>query len=104
MRELLDAMFTGAAPLHVAADGGVDNGLTWLSQRPTGLLPGAFNPAHAGHFALAQVAAGMLGLPVHFELSIANVDKPQLFAGEVQRRLRQFAGRGALWLTRAPRF
>ncbi|MFO0866240.1 MAG: hypothetical protein U0744_16595 [Gemmataceae bacterium] len=68
------------------------------------LLPGSFNPLHEGHLGLAHVAASLLGKPVAFELSIANVDKPSLADAEVERRLAQFVGVAEIWLTRAPRF
>ncbi len=68
------------------------------------LLPGSFNPLHAGHRELAAAARRLLGQPVAFELSITNVDKASLGAEEVRRRLAQFAGAGDVWLTRAPTF
>lgn len=71
---------------------------------PAALLPGSFNPCHDGHLGLAQVAAEILGVAVHFELSVLNVDKPALAVAEVRRRLAQFAGRGTVELTRAPTF
>jgi nicotinic acid mononucleotide adenylyltransferase len=71
---------------------------------PTILLPGSFNPLHAAHCKLAEVASGLLGNPAAFELSIANVDKPPLDRDEIERRLRQFVGRAPVWLTRAPTF
>jgi hypothetical protein len=72
--------------------------------RPAVLLPGSFNPLHRGHTTLAAAAAERLGSPVAFELSIANVDKPELSADEVHRRLQQFHGRGAVYVSRAPTF
>ncbi len=71
---------------------------------PRLLVPGAFNPVHAGHWGLAEVAARLVGVPAAFELSIANVDKPPLSEDEVRRRLGQFGGRAPVWLTRAPTF
>ncbi len=46
----------------------------------------------------------MTDLPVAFEISIANVDKPDVGAEEARHRLGQFAGHAPVWLTRAPRF
>ena len=72
--------------------------------RPLALLPGSFNPLHHGHTTLAAVAAARFGVPVHFELSIANVDKPELAVEEVRRRAAQFERTGPVWVTRAPTF
>jgi hypothetical protein len=71
---------------------------------PVALLPGSFNPVHAGHWGLAAAASRYLGVPVDFELSIHNVDKPALPAYIALQRTEQFAARGTVWLTRAPRF
>jgi hypothetical protein len=45
-----------------------------------------------------------MGARASFELSITNVDKPPLTAGEIRRRLAQFSGHVDVWLTRAPTF
>ena len=71
---------------------------------PLALLPGSFNPLHHGHVELARAAAIRLGVPVGFELSVRNVDKPDLDAAEVDRRTAQFAGVGTVWVTRAATF
>jgi hypothetical protein len=71
--------------------------------KPTLLFPGAFNPLHAGHKRMAQLASERLGTPVTYEISIVNVDKPTLDFVEIADRLGQFAGRQVL-LTRAATF
>jgi nicotinamide mononucleotide (NMN) deamidase PncC len=86
--------------LHVAVDGRMSGG----ASPPAVLVPGAFNPLHHGHLALAETAERLAGAPTAFELSIANVDKPPLALDEVRRRISQFAWRVPLWLTRAPTF
>lgn len=68
------------------------------------LLPGSFNPLHEGHCGMAAVASQLLGRPVAFELSVANVEKPPLTETEVRRRLIHFTWRAPVWLTHAPTF
>src|SRR4051812_27887554 len=72
--------------------------------RPAVLLPGSFNPLHHGHTTLADIAAGRLDAPVAFELSVANVDKPDLPAEALSRRLDQFHSRHPVYISRAPTF
>jgi hypothetical protein len=72
--------------------------------RPPALLPGSFDPLHHGHTGLAAAAAARLGVAVHFELSVANADKPELPRGEVERRVAQFAAVAPVWVTRAATF
>jgi hypothetical protein len=98
---LLEAFSRGEIPrLCVERDGRHAS----ASAAPPMLLPGAFNPLHRGHLELAAVAGRLLGLPVAFELSVANVDKPTLPLEEVRRRLTQFTWQGSVWLTQAPTF
>ncbi|MGQ9575574.1 MAG: hypothetical protein ACUVUC_09665 [Thermoguttaceae bacterium] len=68
------------------------------------VFPGAFNPIHAGHRHMAQIAQERLGLPVEFEISIFNVDKPPLDFLELRRRTGQFGPQETVWLTRAATF
>ncbi|HVW36880.1 MAG TPA: hypothetical protein VHB99_06230, partial [Pirellulales bacterium] len=62
------------------------------------------NPLHDGHRRMAQVAAERLQLPVEFEISILNVDKPPLDFLEMQRRAEQFGVNEKLWFTTAATF
>jgi nicotinamide mononucleotide (NMN) deamidase PncC len=66
------------------------------------LLPGAFNPLHAGHREMLAIAEEMTGRTGAYELSVANVDKPFLDYREIERRLSQFDR--PVWLTRLPTF
>ena len=81
-----------------------DGQLVRSAHVPAAVLPGSFNPRHGGHLGLARVAAEILGTPIHFELSVQNVDKPALTIAEIRRRLAQFAGEATVELTRAPTF
>ena len=54
---------------------------------PLLLYPGSFNPLHVGHIRLLRAAEQISGRSGALELSIENVDKPALDAGEIERRL-----------------
>ena len=69
-----------------------------------GVLSGSFNPLHRGHTRLDNAASAILGVPVAYEISITNVDKPPLELGEVRERVAQFAGRSEVVVTRATVF
>lgn len=69
-----------------------------------GIIPGSFNPRHGGHDELANAASDLLGLPIVYELSVTNVDKPELELSEVRSRLDQFRGHASVIATRAPVF
>lgn len=87
---------TDAVRLGVPAD--------WTGPAPPAIFPGAFNPLHAGHQRMAELAEKILGVPVEFEISIVNVDKPPLDYAELRRRVAQFSLEESVWLTRAPTF
>jgi hypothetical protein len=71
---------------------------------PLVLLPGSFDPVHAGHVLLARVAEELRRQPLAYEISVTNVDKPPLTGETVRRRLAQFAWKSPVELTRAPTF
>jgi hypothetical protein len=71
---------------------------------PAAILPGSFNPVHEGHWGLAATAERLIGSQVAFELSVTNVDKPELNEQEVRRRLAGLLNHGPVVLTRAATF
>jgi hypothetical protein len=81
-----------------------DGRLLMDAAKPAAILCGSFNPLHAGHLRLAEIASQMLGTPVAFEMTLHNADKPALAIEEAERRARQFIGQYPLWLTAAPTF
>ena len=117
-RSLLDADEHFEETAVAAADaidrllaGGIDrvtaqmDGRMMLSApRPAVLLPGSFNPIHAGHVSLARVAEELRQQPLAYEISVTNVDKPPLTGETVRHRLTQFAWKVPVELTRAPTF
>jgi hypothetical protein len=67
------------------------------------MLPGSFNPVHCGHFGMLKSAEALTGLRGVFELSAANVDKPDIPEEEILRRAGEIRDIPVA-LTRAPRF
>lgn len=69
------------------------------------LIPGSFNPLHQGHIGMMKSGSKVLkDSHVLFELSISNVDKPDLDKKELMRRIRQFQGFSGIIITRSPMF
>ncbi len=97
----LEALSTGhVGHIIVRADGGQSADEVFQGV----ILSGSFNPLHMGHTRLANAASNILNAPTIYELSISNVDKPDLGLSEVRRRLAQFAGRADTLVTRVPVF
>lgn len=71
---------------------------------PLVLMPGSFNPMHAGHLRLAAIAEEVRRQPLAFEISVTNVDKPPLASRTIRDRLTQFTWKAPVELTRAPTF
>jgi len=81
-----------------------DGRMMLSAPQPVVLFPGSFNPMHEGHVLLARVAEELRQLPLAFEISVTNVDKPPLAGETVRHRLAQFAWKSPVELTRAPTF
>jgi nicotinic acid mononucleotide adenylyltransferase len=74
------------------------------------VFPGSFDPCHRNHLFMAKMASEKLGEPVHFEISLANVDKPPIDFISLNQRLdslRIYKNEnfmGGICLTNAPLF
>jgi len=98
---LLDRLHEGAvAAVTVAPDGGLREG----APRGRVVLSGSFDPLHEGHERLVAAGAAILGRPSAFEISVVNVEKPPLPAGELAERLGQFRDRHTVIVSRAVTF
>ena len=99
--DAIDQLLAGAVNRVTAQP---DGQMVLSAPRPLVLLPGSFNPVHAGHVLLARVAEELRQQPLAFEISVTNVDKPPLAGKTVRNRLAQFAWKSPVELTRAPSF
>ena len=74
------------------------------------VFPGSFDPCHRNHIFMAKQASNKLCEPVHFEISLTNVDKPPIDFISLNQRLDSLKGyedenfMGSICLTNAPLF
>lgn len=66
------------------------------AERVVGLLPGAFNPPHDGHFTPRTRAERMIGGRVAFQLTIDTPHKPRLSPADVLQRAAMLRGHDLL--------
>ncbi|XOV88636.1 MAG: hypothetical protein ACFHX7_01860 [Pseudomonadota bacterium] len=72
--------------------------------KPRLLFPGAFNPLHEGHRAMAEVAAEITGTSPLLEISTFNVDKPPLDFMDMRAREEGLHHAFEFTFTNAPTF
>jgi nicotinamide mononucleotide (NMN) deamidase PncC len=99
--DTIDALLAGSVNRVTALP---DGQLVLAAAPPALVMPGSFNPVHDGHIRLARTASDIRQHPMTFEMSVTNVDKPPLTGEVVRHRLRQFAWKSPVELTRAPTF
>lgn len=68
------------------------------------VLPGAFNPLHAGHQKLLATARELTGRTGYFELALTNADKGDLARPDVVERVKQVAQVAPVIITTAALF
>lgn len=74
------------------------------------VFPGSFDPCHKNHVFMAMCASKEYNAPVHFEISLTNVDKPPIDFISLSQRLdslrkyKDKAFMGGVCLTNAPLF
>ncbi|AKB78649.1 Cytidylyltransferase [Methanosarcina horonobensis HB-1 = JCM 15518] len=74
------------------------------------VFPGSFDPCHRNHVFMAKLAFEKFGEPIHFEISLTNVDKPPIDIISLNQRLdslRRYKDEnfmGSICLTNAPLF
>jgi len=74
------------------------------------VFSGSFDPCHKNHVFMASCASKKYNAPVHFEISLTNVDKPPIDFISLNQRLdslRKYKGEafmGGIYLTNAPLF
>lgn len=67
------------------------------------LLPGSFNPMHAGHTEMLAIAETTTGLTGAFEIAVKNADKPSLDFLTMEERVSGIEDY-PVWLTNTPTF
>ena len=72
--------------------------------KPRAIIPGSFNPLHKGHIELYNFSKKLFDRDVFFEMSISNVDKPNLLEKELNLRVEQFKNNYPLLITNASKF
>jgi len=68
------------------------------------ILSGSFNPVHSGHINLLDYCFNKLNKNKFYEISISNVDKPDIDKEDLIGRLEKFQKQEKILITRSPKF
>ena len=93
--------FSEGQPIHASSDAPCER----QSKGPIKLLlPGSFNPLHAGHREMARFSSDLLSTVCWFELTLTNADKGRITQSQLACRLEQDFSPFGLVLSTATRF
>ena len=100
----IERVVDGASPIAVHRNPG-----GWSSDAPQNaiMLSGSFRPVHRAHRALLRIATRVAGENREpcFEISVRNVEKPDIGSADLHQRVSQFGERGdTVVITRAATF
>lgn len=111
-KKIIHASFESVEESHFLELAGSTHCSVWIRKSvteessdkiPAGLLPGSFNPLHEGHRKLKSVAEEILEHSVDYEISLQNVEKPEIDYASLVDRISQFSESSVI-LNNAPTF
>ena len=100
----IEAVISGKRPLAVYR---VDHGWSQTPPNDAIMLAGSFRPLHRAHRALLETGLSVAGaaLTPCFEISVRNVEKPEIATSDLDERMQQFQEPGDIVIvTRAATF
>ena len=68
------------------------------------ILSGSFNPVHHGHIRLLDHSSSMCNIDKYYEISISNVDKPDINESELLKRIQNFESEEKIIVSRSSKF
>ena len=68
------------------------------------ILSGSFNPVHPGHVKLLNYSSQMLDINKYYEISLSNVDKPDIDQADLIKRIKNFDSGEKIIISRSSKF